>query len=103
LRGGIVERVPTDFAPIVKCAVSDERSDRPPTFQDVAHLVAGSHPPPPPWLAKHLEWWASSLRAARIIDEHRPTKVLMKKKLDEIKSAALLLQRALSDTPTGSF
>jgi hypothetical protein len=79
----------------------DKRSDRPPTFQDVAHLVGGCHPPP--WLAGHLEWWASSLRAARMVDKDRPTKVLMKKKLNEIKSAALLLQRALTDTPTRKF
>jgi hypothetical protein len=78
-----------------------KRSDRPTTFQGVAHLVAGARPPP--WLAGHLEWWASSLAVARMVGKHRPTKVEMKKKLDEIKSAALLLQRALSDTPTRKF
>jgi hypothetical protein len=78
------------------------RIDRPPTFQHVAQLVAGPHPPPP-WLARHLEWWTSSLRVAQMIEKHRPTKVLMKKKLDEIKSAALLLERTLSDTHTRKF
>jgi hypothetical protein len=77
------------------------RSRRPPTFQDVADLVAA--PCPPPWLAAHLEWWASSLRAARLVDKRRPTKAMIKRRLVEIKDAALLLQQALTDTPTRKF
>jgi hypothetical protein len=73
----------------------------PPTFQDVAKLVAGTQTPP--WLAEHLEWWAASLSAARMVDKHRPSKVAMKKKLEEVRLAALLLEKALNDAPTRKF
>jgi hypothetical protein len=70
--------------------------DRPLTFQDIANLAAGPHAPP--WLARHLEWWASHLVAARMVDKHRPSKASTKKKLEEVKNAALLLQKVLNDT-----
>jgi hypothetical protein len=73
----------------------------PPTFQDIAELVAGTQTPP--WLAGHLEWWAASLSAARMVDKHRPSKASMKKKLEEVKLAALLLEKSLNDTPTRKF
>jgi hypothetical protein len=60
----------------------------------VARFVAGSDAPP--WLAAHFERWASSLQVDRFVHEMQPTKAEMKKRLAEVKDAALLLRDALN-------
>jgi hypothetical protein len=72
-----------------------------PTFEDVARFVAG--PDAPVWLVAHFKRWAKSLVVDRFLEEKQPAKVAMKRQLDDVKDAALLLRRALSDTPTREF
>jgi hypothetical protein len=72
-----------------------------PTFENVARFVAG--PDAPAWLVAHFKRWANSLEVDRFVEEKQPTKVAMKRQLAEVKDAALLLRRALSDTPTREF
>lgn len=72
-----------------------------PTFAEVARFVAG--PDAPPWLAAHFERWAPSLMLDRCIEDKQPKKSEMKKRLRKVRDAALLLQRALSDTATREF
>jgi hypothetical protein len=72
-----------------------------PTFEDVARFVAG--PDAPAWLVAHFKRWAKSLVVDRFVEEKQPTKVAMKRQLADVKDAALLLRRALSDTPTREF
>jgi hypothetical protein len=72
-----------------------------PTFENVARFVAG--PDAPAWLVAHFKRWASSLEVDRFVEKKQPTKVVMKRQLAEVKDAALLLRRALSDTPTREF
>src|ERR1700680_1255314 len=72
-----------------------------PTFADVARLVAGSDIQP--WLSKHLERWGTSLGMDRLVSERQPTKVLMKQRLAEIRDAAVLLGKTLSDAATREF
>jgi Protein of unknown function (DUF2924) len=72
-----------------------------PTFEDVARFVAG--PDAPVWLVAHFKRWAKSLVVDRFLEEKQPTKVAMKRQLADVKDAALLLRRALSDTPTREF
>jgi hypothetical protein len=70
-------------------------------FENVARFVAG--PDAPAWLVAHFKRWAKSLEDDRFAEEKQPTKVAMKRQLAEVKDAASLLRRALSDTPTREF
>jgi hypothetical protein len=72
-----------------------------PTFENVARFVAG--PDAPAWLVAHFKRWVKSLEIDRFVEDKQPTKVAMKRQLAEVKAAALLLRRALSDTPTRKF
>jgi hypothetical protein len=72
-----------------------------PTFADVARLVAGTDAPP--WLAAHFERWAPSLMLDRCIEDKQPKKSEMKKRLADVRDAALLLRDALNDTPIREF
>jgi hypothetical protein len=68
-----------------------ENATSAPTFADVARLVAGTDAPPP-WLAAQFERWAPSLMLDRCIEDKQPKKSEMKKRLAEVRKAALLLR-----------
>jgi hypothetical protein len=70
-------------------------------FADIARLIAPNNTPV--WLAEMLRDWTPSLALDRYVQEKQPTKAEMKKRLLEIRDAALLLQRALSDAPMREF
>jgi hypothetical protein len=70
-------------------------------FAEVARIVVGAEPPP--WLTAQFYSSAASLRLVRLMDEKRRTRVMMKKRLAEVKDAALLLRGALVDPPTVEF
>jgi hypothetical protein len=72
-----------------------------PTFADVARLVADADTPP--WLEAHFERWSPTLTLDRLVEKRQPTKTAMKKRLAQVRDAALLLRRALYDTPTREF
>jgi hypothetical protein len=63
-----------------------------PAFADVARLVAGTDAPP--WLAAHFERWTPSLMLDRCIEDKQPKKSETKKRLTEVRDAALLLRDA---------
>jgi len=83
------------------CSPLKKNAPSVPAFADVARFVAGSDAPP--WLAAHFERWAPSLKVDRFVYEMRPTKAEMKKRLAEVRDAALLLRDALNDTPIREF
>jgi hypothetical protein len=72
-----------------------------PTFADVARLVAGADAPS--WLPAHFQRWASGLEIDRFVEKKQPTRVEMKKRLVEVRNAALLLRDALNDPPIREF
>jgi hypothetical protein len=83
------------------CSPLKKNAPSVPAFADVARFVAGSDAPP--WLAAHFERWAPSLKVDRFVYEMQPTKAEMKKRLAEVRDAALLLRDALNDTPIREF
>ena len=70
-------------------------------FADVAQLIAPNNTPA--WLAEMLRDWAPSVALDRYVQATQPTKAEMKKRLLDIRDAALLLQRTLSDAPMREF
>jgi hypothetical protein len=70
-------------------------------FEEIARMIAGATAPP--WLAVHFKRWATSLSLDRHVQAMQPTKAAMKKRLGEVSDAAVLLRRALNDTPTREF
>jgi len=70
-------------------------------FAHVAQLIAPSNTPA--WLPEMLRDWAPSVTLDRFVQERHPTKAEMKRRLLEIRDAARLLQRALSNPPMREF
>jgi hypothetical protein len=69
---------------------------QPPSYDEVAALIAPSAPPP--WLREYLENWGPSVLLAGGVAAVQPTKAVMKERLVEVSAAAFLLNNALSDT-----
>jgi hypothetical protein len=64
------------------------------TFEDVARILA-SPKPPPPWLARHLEWWAARLKADRLFDSIKPLKGTQNNELLRLEELTLQILRSL--------
>jgi hypothetical protein len=72
------------------------------TYEEVASLIVGGKAPPQ-WLQTFFKRWIACLALDRGVHSMAPTKSAMKKRLEEIRSAALLLQSSLSDNYTREF
>jgi hypothetical protein len=66
----------------------------PPTFAEVATIVAGGEPPH--WLAPGLERVSAKLELGRRIEAAQPTRRKMKERLKLVENAALLLEHILA-------
>lgn len=84
-----------------KAARKPDSALPPPSLDEVATLLVASDTPP--WLKKYLESWAPSLAIDRGVSAIQPTRVAMKKQLEDFTKAATLVERALTDTPFMEF
>src|SRR6202045_4680103 len=78
-----------------------ENATSSPTFAEVARFIAG--PDAPTWLVEHFARWSPSLMLDCSVEKMQPTRGAMKKRLAEVRKAALLLRKELNDTPIREF